>query len=296
VGNAAAAQFQLDVYGELIDALHATRGAGLKTAPEAWALETAILDFTARRWQEPDDGIWEIRGPRQPFTYSKVMAWVAMDRAVKAVERFGLEGPADDWRLERDRIHAQVCERGFSRERGAFVQAYGSRKLDASLLMIPLVGFLPATDPRMLSTVEAIRRELLVDGLVQRYSTEESVDGLPPGEGLFLPCSFWLVDNLALQGRTDEARRLFERLLSLRNDVGLLSEEYDPKGDRLLGNFPQALSHVMLVNSALNLSRADRGPEHHRGGGVTVEQQARGDLRGTEPLQANRTGSGPPAR
>jgi GH15 family glucan-1,4-alpha-glucosidase len=148
----------------------------------------------------------------------------------------------------------------------------------------------------MLSTVEAIRRELLVDGLVQRYSTEESVDGLPPGEGLFLPCSFWLVDNLALQGRTDEARRLFERLLSLRNDVGLLSEEYDPKGDRLLGNFPQALSHVMLVNSALNLSRADRGPEHHRGGGVTVEPQARGDLRGTEPLQANRTGSGPPAR
>ncbi|MCG6921587.1 MAG: glycoside hydrolase family 15 protein [Acidobacteria bacterium] len=274
VGNAAAAQFQLDVYGELIDALHATRGAGLKTEPEAWALETAILDFTASRWQEPDDGIWEIRGPRQPFTYSKVMAWVAMDRAVKAVERFGLEGPADDWRLERDRIHAQVCERGFNRERGAFVQAYGSQKLDASLLMIPLVGFLPATDPRMVSTVEAIRRELLVDGLVQRYSTEESVDGLPPGEGLFLPCSFWLVDNLALQGRTDEARGLFERLLSLRNDVGLLSEEYDPQGDRLLGNFPQALSHVMLVNSALNLSRGDRRPEHHRVGGEAATPKA----------------------
>jgi GH15 family glucan-1,4-alpha-glucosidase len=214
-------------------------------------------------WQQPDEGIWEVRGPRRAFTHSRVMAWVAVDRAVKAVERFGLEGPVDRWRRLRDVIHEDVCRQGYDADLGAFVQSYGSKLLDASLLMIPLVGFLPATDPRMLGTVRAIQQHLVADGFVARYQTLPHVDGLPPGEGAFLPCTFWLADNLVLQGRVSEARELFERLLSLRNDVGLLSEEYDPVSRRLLGNFPQAFSHMGLINTAWNLTRHG-GPAEHR--------------------------------
>jgi GH15 family glucan-1,4-alpha-glucosidase len=209
-------------------------------------------------WTEPDEGIWEVRGPRRHFTHSKVMAWVAADRMVKLSAAAGVEAPTDRWRRLRDTIHEDVCRRGFDPVRNAFVQSYGARELDASLLMIPLVGFLPAEDPRVRGTVAAIERELLVDGLVRRYTTQSGVDGLPPGEGLFLACSFWLVDNLVLLGRREDARRLYGQLLALRNDVGLLAEQYDPRARRLLGNFPQALSHIALVNSACNLSEAGR--------------------------------------
>jgi GH15 family glucan-1,4-alpha-glucosidase len=214
-------------------------------------------------WQEPDEGIWEVRGPRRAFTHSRVMAWVALDRAIKAIEQFGLEGPVERWRTVRARIHADVCRQGYDTGLGAFVQSYGSKLLDASLLMIPLVGFLPATDPRVVGTVDAIRRHLVTDGLVARYQTAPDVDGLPPGEGAFLACTFWLADNLALQGRRAEATVLFERLLALRNDVGLLSEEYDPVARRLLGNFPQAMSHMSLINTARNLIHRG-GPAEHR--------------------------------
>lgn len=263
VGNAAYHQFQLDVFGEVMDALHFARRTGLEPDQNAWNVQRVLLEFLESRWQEPDEGIWEVRGPRRQFTHSKVMAWVAMDRAVKAVERFGLEGPADRWKQVRDSIHQEVCDRGFNRERNAFTQFYGSSELDASLLMIPLVGFLPASDPRVRGTIEAIERGLAHDGFIFRYSVHSDVDGLPPGEGAFLLCTFWLVDNLALLGRRDEARELFERLLGLRNDVGLLSEEYDPHTDRLLGNFPQAFSHVALINAAINLTRHG-GPAEHR--------------------------------
>jgi GH15 family glucan-1,4-alpha-glucosidase len=265
IGNAAVHQFQLDVYGELMDTMHIARRAGLEAEPYAWPLQCALLDFLESGWREPDEGIWEVRGPRRHFTHSKVMAWVAFDRAVKAVERFGCEGPADRWRALRDDIHAEVCRRGYDAGKRSFVQYYGSDRLDASLLMIPLVGFLPATDPRMRGTVQAIERELVADGFVRRYHTETAtaVDGLPPGEGTFLPCSFWLADNLALLGRRDEARALFERLLALRNDVGLLSEEYDPVRQRLVGNFPQAFTHVALINTARNLSGGG-GPAEDR--------------------------------
>jgi len=260
VGNAAYRQFQLDVYGEVVDTLHLARCAGLPPEPHAWRIERALLGFLELHWQRPDEGIWEIRGPRRHFTHSKVMAWVAFDRAVKTVERFGLDGPVAHWRHVRDVIHAQVCEQAFDAERNTFVQSYGARALDASLLLIPLVGFLPASDPRVKGTVEAIERELLVDGLVQRYSTESGVDGLPPGEGTFLPCSFWLADNLALLGRRKDAEALFERLLGLGNDLGLLPEEYDPRERRMLGNYPQALTHVALVNTARLLSLPPREP------------------------------------
>jgi len=263
VGNAAAVQSQLDIYGELMDSLYLARGAGLGGDADAWKFERTLVNFLASNWQQPDSGIWEMRGERQQFTHSKVMAWVAMDRAVKAVEQYGVEGPVDRWRQVRDTIHREVCERGVDASRNVFVQRYGSHDLDASLLMIPLVGFLPADDPRVLATIDAIERELVVDGLVLRYRTESSVDGLPPGEGYFLPCSFWLADNLALCGRHAEAQALFERLLALRNDVGLLSEEYDLANQRALGNMPQALTHVALVNSARNLSQAG-GPSEHR--------------------------------
>jgi GH15 family glucan-1,4-alpha-glucosidase len=220
----------------------------------------AVLDFLEDAWHRPDEGIWEVRGARQHFTHSKVMAWVAFDRAVKVVEEFGYEGSGsatvERWKATRDQVHAEVCEQGFDADRGAFMQAYGSKNLDASLLMIPLVGFLPATDDRMRGTVAAIERELTVDGFVRRYASGDVADGLPEGEGVFLPCSFWLADNLALMGRADEARALFERLAGLANDVGLLSEEYDPTAKRLLGNFPQAFTHVAHVNSASNLSSA----------------------------------------
>ncbi len=265
VGNAAATQYQLDVYGEVMDALHLARGAGLAHEGHAWQVQKVLLDFLESNWDRPDEGIWEVRGPARHFTHSKVMAWVAFDRAVKAVERFGLDGRATRWRRLRAEVHAAVCRDGFNAERNAFVQHFGSRDLDASLLMLPLVGFLPATDPRVIGTMEAIRDELTVDGLVLRYSGGD-VDGLPPGEGVFLPCSFWLADNLAMAGRTEEARALFERLLSLANDIGLLAEEYDPQRRRLLGNFPQAMTHVALVNTARNLS-GPGGPGEHRGDG-----------------------------
>jgi GH15 family glucan-1,4-alpha-glucosidase len=261
VGNAAAAQMQLDVYGEVIDALYQACKVGLARHDVAWGLQGALLAHLEKVWVRPDEGIWEVRGPPRHFTYSKIMAWVAFDRAVKMVEGLGLPGPVERWRELRDRIHRDVCEGGYSTRRRAFVQSYGAEELDAALLLIPITGFLPATDPRVLSTVEAIQRELTVDGLVQRYLTYEALDGLPQGEGVFLACSFWLADNLCLQGRHDEARELFERLLGLANDVGLLAEEYDPVARRFLGNFPQAFSHVALVNTALNLGQAEKPVE-----------------------------------
>ncbi len=266
VGNAASEQFQLDVYGEVADTMFQARQAGVGGDGSGWEMYKAVLDFLEDAWKRPDEGIWEVRGPRQHFTHSKVMAWVAFDRAVKVVEEFGYEGPErgpNRWKACRDRVHAEVCEKGYDAEKGAFVQAFGSQELDASLLMIPLVGFLPATDERMQNTVAAIQRELTVDGFVLRYSSGKVADGLPPGEGVFLPCSFWLADNLALMGRTAHARKLFERLAGLANDLGLLSEEYDPQAKRLLGNFPQAFTHVALVNTASNLS-AEEGPANLR--------------------------------
>jgi GH15 family glucan-1,4-alpha-glucosidase len=252
VGNAASDQYQLDVYGEIADAMYLALEAGFDDQGPGWAEAMEVLEFLERAWREPDEGIWEIRGPRQHFTHSKVMAWVAMDRAVRVVELSGLDGPVDRWRVVRDEIRAEVLAKGWNADRGAFTQSYGSDRLDASVLLMPAVGFLPATDERMRSTVDTIQRDLCQDGLVLRYQTDTSgnVDGLPGEEGVFLACSFWLVDDLARMGRAAEARALFERLLDLRNDVGLLSEEYDPAGGRMLGNFPQAFSHVAIVNSA----------------------------------------------
>jgi GH15 family glucan-1,4-alpha-glucosidase len=268
IGNAASMQRQLDVYGEVFDALHLARRSGLCGAAQGWNVQRALLRFLETAWTEPDRGIWEVRGPAQHFTHSKVMAWVAFDRAVKAVERFGLEGPVDRWRAVAAAIHRSVCAQGVDPAGGHFVQAYGSRALDASLLLLPLVGFVRADDPRMLRTVAAIERGLAVDGLVLRYRTDETDDGLAGGEGVFLPCSFWLADNYALVGRHVEARALFERLLGLANDVGLLAEEYDPHARRQLGNFPQALTHVALVNTARNLSPLAGGPSRDRGEAV----------------------------
>jgi GH15 family glucan-1,4-alpha-glucosidase len=262
-GNAASAQFQLDVYGEVMDALHQAREAGLAASEAGWALQRALVGHVEAVWDRPDDGIWEVRGGQQHFIHSKVMAWVALDRAVKSAEHFGLDGPIAHWQDLRARIHAEVCAKGFDPGLGRFVQSYGSRHLDASLLLIPLVGFLPPEDPRVRGTVAAVERHLMADGLVLRYDTEVTADGLPPGEGAFLACSFWLADNLALQGRRAEARALFERLLALRNDVGLLAEEYAPRTRRQLGNFPQALSHLALTNTARNLSMAV-GPAERR--------------------------------
>ena len=258
VGNAAADQFQLDVYGEVLDSMHQARQAGIHPSAAAWNLERALVSFVEGAWTQPDEGIWEVRGPRRHFTHSKVMAWVAVDRAVKAVQRFGLDGRVDEWKRLRASIHDDVCRQGFDAERNTFTQFYGSTQLDASLLMIPLVGFLPATDERVRGTVAAIQRDLTRDGFVMRYSEDASseVDGLPAGEGAFLACTFWLADNLILLGRADEARALFERLLGLTNDVGLLSEEYDTVSGRLVGNFPQAFSHVSLVNTARNLAES----------------------------------------
>ena len=265
VGNMAAEQFQLDVYGEVMDSMYLGARKGLPPNPTAWGLQKHLMRALADRWKEPDDGIWEVRGPRRHFTHSKVMAWVAVDRAVRSVERLGLEGPVDRWKRLREEIHREVCEKGYNSKRGAFTWYYGSGSLDAALLMIPLIGFLPATDPRVTGTVEAIQRELMADGFVKRYRAEihSRVDGLPGGEGAFLPCTFWLADNLVLQGRTQEARDIFERLLAVRNDVGLLSEEYDPGKGTFLGNFPQAFTHVSLINTAANLTSA-AGPAHDR--------------------------------
>jgi len=264
VGNAAHGQLQLDVYGEVLDAMYQARQAGLAPLDDAWRVARKVIDWLVQNWEQPDEGIWEVRGPRQHFVHSKVMAWVACDRAVKAVERFGRDGPVEKWRAVRDAIHQQVCGKGYDRARNTFVQAYGSQALDASLLMIPLVGFLPATDPRMLGTVSAIGTHLMRDGFVARYDTQVTNDGLPPGEGTFLPCTFWYADNLALQGRRSEAREIYNRLLGLANDVGLLSEEYDTETRRLVGNFPQAFTHIGLINTALNLARPSDSPAEQR--------------------------------
>ncbi|HJU06576.1 MAG TPA: glycoside hydrolase family 15 protein [Nitrospiraceae bacterium] len=263
IGNEAVRQFQLDVFGEIMDAAHQSRRAGIETPEASWKLQRALIDFLESAWKRPDEGIWEVRGPRRHFTHSKVMAWVAMDRAVKAIEQFKLDGPLDRWRAMRADIHDQVCRDGYDSGLGAFVQSYGSKELDASLLMIPLVGFLPADDPRVQGTVRAIERDLMVEGFVRRYKPSKAIDGLPGDEGVFLPCTFWYADNLALMGRFADAQKIFDRLLALRNDVGLLSEEYDPKSRRLLGNFPQAFTHVGLINSARNLSRQG-GPAQDR--------------------------------
>ena len=253
IGNAASGQRQLDVYGEVMDALHQARTGGLTDNDASWALQVNLVEHLETIWADPDDGIWEVRGGRRHFVHSKVMAWVAVDRAVQDIEQFALPAPLDRWRALRDTMHDEICARGFDVAKNSFVQSYGSDQVDASLLMIPLVGFLDHDDPRVRGTVAAIERELLSDGFVLRYRTEAGADGLPPGEGAFLPCSFWLVDNYAKQGRTAEARALFQRLLALRNDLGLLSEEYDPRAKRQLGNFPQAFSHLALVNTALSL-------------------------------------------
>jgi GH15 family glucan-1,4-alpha-glucosidase len=254
VGNAAVRQLQLDVYGEVMDTLHLARAAGLDPEPAAWRIQVSLLEFLEAHWHEPDEGIWEVRGPRRHFTHSKIMAWVAFDRAVKDAEAFGLDGPVARWRKIRDAIHNQVCTEGYDASRNTFVQSYHSPHLDASLLLIPQVGFLPPDDPRVHGTVKAIRSHLVVDGLVLRYSTDTDVDALPAGEGAFLPCSFWLADSLTLTGCRKEGEALFERLLALCNDVGLLAEEYDPHERQLLGNFPQALTHMALINSARLLS------------------------------------------
>ena len=273
VGNAAHGQLQLDVYGEIMDALHVARRGALAGSVSGWELQRALLDHLEKIWREPDEGIWEVRGPRCHFTHSKVMAWVAFDRAIKSVEQFGLRGPLDHWRKLRADIHADVCAHGFNRDIGSFVQCYGRRELDASLLLLPTMGFLPPSDARIRGTVEAIERTLVVDGFVRRYDTEETEDGLPPGEGVFLACSFWLVDAYVMLERLDDARKLFERLLALRNDVGLLAEEYDPAAGRMAGNFPQAFSHVALVNSAFNLSRVQK-PAQQRSAQATTTSAA----------------------
>lgn len=272
VGNAASVQYQLDVYGEVMSALYEASALGTSRDHSAWALQLELMAFLEKIWIEPDEGIWEVRGPRQHFTHSKVMAWVAADRAVRLVEEMGYDGPADDWRTLRDQIHQEVCTEGYNTEVGAFTQFYGSDQLDASLLMIPLVGFLPPTDYRVRSTVEAIERDLMEDGLVLRYRAtgSEQVDGLEGREGAFLACSFWLADCLHLIGRREDARQLLERLLALRNDLGLLAEEYDSAAGRQSGNFPQAFSHVALVNAALNLS-----DNQQRSGRLRTDNSAR---------------------
>jgi GH15 family glucan-1,4-alpha-glucosidase len=268
IGNEAAGQFQLDVYGEVLDGLHTAREAGLSNEDDAWSLQRVLTEYLDSVWQQPDSSLWEVRGPRQHFVHSKVMAWVGFDRMIRTAERSGLPAPLDKWRAARDAVHAEVCAKGFDADRGTFTQYYGSRGLDAALLLIPRVGFLPPGDDRVRGTIEAVRNELCENGFVLRYRTDAdphgdsgTVDGLPGDEGAFLACSFWLADALALTGRRDEARELFERLLDLRNDVGLLSEEWDPHAHRQLGNTPQAFSHVGLVNTALAL---DRHPDEVR--------------------------------
>jgi GH15 family glucan-1,4-alpha-glucosidase len=279
IGNGAVRQLQLDVYGEVLDAFYVARRAGLATSDASWALESGLLLHLETIWREPDEGIWEVRGGPRHFTHSKVMAWVAFDRAVRSIEEFGLDGPVDRWREVRSAIHAEVCAHGFDPKQNAFVQSFGDTTLDASLLLVPIVGFLPPDDPRVRGTVAAIESTLVRDGFVLRYHTHSAVDGLPPGEGAFLACSFWLVDNYVLLGRHDEARALFERLLALRNDVGLLAEEYDPHERRQLGNFPQAFSHLALINAAHSLS--------------TWEGAARLRSAKSEPVQKEETAGAP---
>ena len=261
IGNAAAGQLQLDIYGEIASALHHARAGKLPRNEPGVELEKTLLGHLEQIWQQPDEGIWEIRGQRQLFTHSKVMAWLAFDRAVMSCEQFGIDGPVERWRALRDQIHDDVCRKAYDSELGSFVQAYGSKSLDSNLLMMAPSGFLPPSDPRVQGTVRAIEKRLMRDGFVLRYDTKELDDGLPPGEGVFLACSFWLAETYALLGRHDDACRLMERLLALRNDVGLLSEEYDIDAQRLVGNFPQAFSHIGLVNTAMRI--ADGGRERH---------------------------------
>jgi GH15 family glucan-1,4-alpha-glucosidase len=263
IGNAASTQLQLDVYGEIIDCFHHARSHGVPPDQQLWDVQRALLDHLEEVWREPDEGIWEVRGPRLHLTHSKVMVWVAFDRMIRDAESLGLDAPVARWRRLREEVHADVCANAFDAERRTFTRAYGSRELDASLLLLPLVGFLTPGDPRVRTMVDAIRRELCHGGLVLRYDTSRVEDGLPPGEGVFLPCSFWLADVLELLGDHDAAGELFERLLGLCNDVGLLSEEIDPDTGRMLGNFPQGFSHLALVNTAINLSRT-RGLPHRR--------------------------------
>ncbi len=272
IGNAAHSQLQLDVFGEIMDVHHQARRRGLSTNASGWHAQLAFLDHLEKIWREPDEGIWEVRGGPRQFTHSKVMAWVAFDRAIKSAETFGLEGPIDEWRRLRDEICSEVLAKGFDPEMGTFVQAYGTKFLDASLLLLPAVGFLPVSDPRMEQTIAAIEQRLLRDGFVMRYDTAVDADGLPPGEGAFLACSFWLVDVYVLQGRMADAERLFRRLIAVRNDLGLLSEEYDPHLKRQIGNFPQAFSHMALVNAAYNLTRLEK----------PVEQRAQQDYEAPE--------------
>ena len=272
IGNAAYSQLQIDVFGEIMDVHHQARRNGLSGSELGWAVQLAFLDHLQQIWREPDEGIWEVRGGSRHFTYSKVMAWVAFDRAIKSAATFGLKGPVDRWCKVREEIFEEVCAKGFDQELVSFVQSFGSKQLDASLLLIPSVGFLPVTDQRVQGTIAAIERRLLRDGFVMRYDTQATDDGLPPGEGAFLACSFWLVDVYMLQGRHADAERMFCRLIALRNDVGLLSEEYDPRVKRLVGNFPQAFSHMALVNSAYNLTREE----------MPVEQRAQAEQEQTE--------------
>ncbi|MGF6940176.1 GH15 family glucan-1,4-alpha-glucosidase [Paraburkholderia sp. UCT70] len=287
IGNNAVGQRQLDVYGEVMNALHLARVGGLQADVTAWSVQRAMLEHLSTIWREPDEGIWETRGGPEHFTFSKVMAWVAFDRAIRSAEMFKLDGPLDEWRAMRDTIHAEVCEKAWNPELNAFSQYYGSDQLDASVLLMPLVAFLPPHDPRIKGTVEAIERDLMHGGFVLRYRTTEYDDGLPPGEGTFLACSFWMVDNLALQGRVQEAIEMYERLLALCNDVGLLSEEYDPVDKRLVGNFPQAFSHVALVHTGLNLmkheqemAQATGHPAHNGIHAMKLEVQASPDSGG----------------
>ena len=273
IGNAASEQLQLDVYGELLDALFQTRAHGGGADENVWSLQLKLLEWLETGWRSKDSGLWEVRGPERHFTHSKVMAWVAFDRAVRYVDEFGRDGPVERWRALRDEIHAEVLERGWSEKKQAFAQSYDSDRLDAALLIMPLVGFLPPDDARVVSTVAAIRRELTFDGLLLRYDTGDGKDGLPPGEGAFLACSFWLADNYLLQDRIDEAQALFDRLLGFRNDVGLLAEEYDPVARRQLGNFPQAFSHLALINTATGLA-GRRGTAHQRASGSSRTEDA----------------------
>ncbi|KOT56222.1 glucoamylase [Streptomyces rimosus subsp. rimosus] len=259
IGNAAVEQRQLDVYGGVLDSFHTARIAGLPSKPHAWNIQRSLLDFLESHWREPDEGLWEVRGPRRHFVHSKIMAWVAADRALKAVEIHpDLEGDVERWRAMRDAVHREVCEKGFDPERNTFTQSYGSDQLDAATLLIPRLGFLPADDPRVIGTVDAVREELTHEGLIRRYSTDgRAVDGLPGSEGTFLVCTFWLAEALHLTGRREEARKLFDRLLRLPNDLGLLAEEYDPVSGRQLGNFPQAFSHVGLIGTAFTMFGCD---------------------------------------
>ncbi len=261
IGNAASRQLQLDVYGELMDALHQARRGGLAPRDSDWDLQCTLLNHLEQVWNQPDEGIWETRGPARQFTFSKVMVWVALDRGIRTAEHYGLEAPLENWKRLRRAVHEEVCARGFNRELGTFVQAFGSTELDASLLLLPTTGFLPIDDARVVGTIAAVERGLMDDGFVLRYRTEQSPDGLPPGEGAFLPCTLWLADACMLLGRIDDAQRLFERVLAVANDVGLLAEEYDPRLRRLVGNFPQAFSHVALINTAFNLAQASKPAE-----------------------------------